>query len=95
MIFQPVLMCSWTELQPTDHLNAILHRAAAQAEVMKILDAQFHPENYDDLERVCQDQSVNIVSRGLASMVMLLKNPFHCWVFIMCAIVTVYLVHKV
>ena len=56
-------MHNWTELQPKDYLKTPLRSAAAQAKVINILGAQFHPGDYDDLEQVSQDPLVNIVSR--------------------------------
>ena len=93
MIFRPVSMYSWQELQPSDELNAFLHTAGAQAEALALLGVQSDQE-FSDADMAADNLAAGITSRGMTSLLLVLRNPFHAWVFIICAITTLYLFYK-
>lgn len=90
-VYRPVNIYSWGELQPPDHLNALLHSASAQAEVMALLGAQFQPSDEEEAKEVTDTRSTNIVSRGLISLGAIFTSPFRTWVFFVCAVISGYL----
>ena len=93
-IFRPVNMYTWEELQPSDHLNAILHAAAAQTEILTLLGVQFQSNGQKSLADMSEDFATSVVGKGLKSMLVLLSNPFHVWVFITLIVLHIFAIYS-
>lgn len=87
-IYRPVTMYSWQEMEPSIDLNALLKTTAAQAEVMAILGAQIQEGGDSNTTQMAEQMAVNIVAKGMASLVTMISNPFYLWVFCICSGVT-------